>query len=83
MDGTVWLWDATTGREADVHRQATIQITAVAFDRGSQRLAALDARGDIRVWGVPSGELLAHITPEGMKPFALRIFFNAAGLARR
>jgi len=65
MDGTVWLWDASTAREADVHRQATIQTTAVAFDRASQRLAALDARGDFRVWGVPSGELLAHIKPDG------------------
>ena len=71
MDGAVWLWDAATGREADIHRNAISNMRGLAFDRESQRIAACAADGLVRVWDVLTGELLVLITLNGDSPLSV------------
>lgn len=50
-DGTVLVWDATTGREViTLNGHGTANVLALAWSPDGKRLASKDLRGTIRVW---------------------------------
>ena len=63
-DGTVRLWDATTGEEVRVIElqggvEADFGVTGLAIDGDDRRLAAGTTLGEVRVFDLASGRLLA------------------------
>lgn len=71
LDGTVWLWDATTGREADIRRNPVSRVLGVAFSPDSTRYAAASEDGQVRMWDVATGELLITISLDGDSPLCV------------
>jgi eukaryotic-like serine/threonine-protein kinase len=65
-DGTVRLWDPSTGEQRLLLRGLSRPIRALAFGRGGALLAAVDEASAVRVWAMPAGEeLLALQGPWG------------------
>jgi WD40 repeat protein/serine/threonine protein kinase/DNA-binding XRE family transcriptional regulator len=55
-DGTVKIWDASTGNEiVSLQASAFRGVNGVAFSPDGTLLASADADSTIRIWGVPSG----------------------------
>jgi WD40 repeat protein len=58
-DGTVRLWDATTGEEQMVLIGHTASVVDVTFGPEGRRLASVSLDGTMRVWAVDIDDLLA------------------------
>jgi WD40 repeat protein/serine/threonine protein kinase len=57
-DGTVSLWDATTGRELRTLRGHEGAVEAIAIDRGGRRLASAGEDKTVRIWDPATGDQL-------------------------
>jgi WD40 repeat protein len=60
-DGTVQVWDATTGRELHVYQGHSRFISGVAFSADGRRLAVtsrVNAQGEIKVWDTTTGAIV-------------------------
>ena len=54
-DGTIRLWDPTTGREQGLLRGHTGAVHALAFAANKQWLVSGSADGTVRIWVLPQG----------------------------
>lgn len=66
-DGTVRVWDATSGMELlnVTHKSWLNEADGVAFSPDGHRLATASRDGTARVWDATSGQQLATVTHTG------------------
>ena len=60
-DGTLRLWDLTTGKESEQLAGAEGTCTCVAFAPDGRELAAGNARGELLLWELPAGRLKRRV----------------------
>jgi WD40 repeat protein len=78
-DGTVRLWDATTGEEELVLVGHSAEVTAVAFSPDGTRLASVSFDGILRVWALDIDDLLdiaRHSVTRGITDEECRIYIK-------
>ena len=63
-DGTVRLWDCSTGKERLAVRAALGEVTALAYSPDGARLVAAGAEGKIRLWEASGGREIGRIGGE-------------------
>jgi WD40 repeat protein/serine/threonine protein kinase len=76
-DGTVKLWDASTGRELFTFREHTAIVSAVAFSPGGHRVASGSWDGNVLIWNVANGQVIA--TLPGQASFVYDVAFSPGG----
>jgi eukaryotic-like serine/threonine-protein kinase len=65
VDGTVHVWDTTSGREVHVFRGHKSEVRSVAFNSDGGRVAACAADGTIKIWDSRTGRLIDELAHPG------------------
>ncbi|HEY7417515.1 MAG TPA: serine/threonine-protein kinase, partial [Ktedonobacteraceae bacterium] len=58
VDGTVQIWDATTGKTILTYRVHAISVTAVAWSPDSKHIVSGSDNGTIQIWDAVTGETI-------------------------
>jgi len=65
LDGTLSLWNLTTGKPGTVLKEHAGSISNISFSPNGILLASSSSKGELFVWDVNSGKQLAKLTVEG------------------
>lgn len=57
-DGSVWIWDASTGKTVRNFKSSTNSIWSLSFDPTSKSLAVADGNGEIHIHNANNGKLI-------------------------
>ncbi len=76
-DGSVWLWEKSTGKCLWVRKEHTECVQQVAFCPCGKRIASASCDGTVRLWEAETGNCLRVIEGQGGKVFS--VTFNPDG----
>jgi len=65
VDGTVHVWDTTSGREVHVFRGLKSEVCSVAFNSDGGRVAACAVDGTIKIWDSDTGRIVDGVAHPG------------------
>ncbi|MGP0059867.1 MAG: caspase family protein [Beijerinckiaceae bacterium] len=77
QDGTVLLWDVTSGRELRALNGRSLSVQSVTFSQDGSKLAAGTVNGTIKLWDVTSGRELP--APSNHSGFVTSVAFSRDG----
>ncbi|MEU0870277.1 TIR domain-containing protein [Nocardia brasiliensis] len=80
-DGAVGIWDAVTGESRRILHGHSEWPWPVELNRAGNLLATGDAQGMLRLWSLPSGDLLHECAPEGRRELIYSLAFHDGVLA--
>ncbi|QIS04843.1 TIR domain-containing protein [Nocardia brasiliensis] len=75
-DGAVGIWDAVTGESRRVLHGHSEWPWPVELNRAGDLLATGDARGMLRLWSLPSGDLLHECAPAAGRELIYSLAFH-------
>jgi RNA polymerase sigma factor (sigma-70 family) len=87
-DGTVWLWEAATGKKIRILRESQVWVVSVAFSPDGTLLACRGEGNGVGLWQVSTGKLVRRFaqgpskTPasrSGSDTWAFRLAFSSDG----
>jgi len=76
-DGTVRLWDASTGREIFTFREHAAIVSAVAFSPDRRHVASGSWDGNVLIWNFANGQVTATLS--GRAGFVYDVAFSFDG----
>jgi WD40 repeat protein len=78
QDGSVWLWERSTGKCLWTRKEHTECVQQVAFCPCGNRIASASLDGTVRIWDAETGNCLRVIEGQGGKVFS--VAFSPDGL---
>lgn len=80
-DGSVWLWERSTGKCLWMKKEHTDCVQQVAFCPCGKRIASASCDGTVRIWDTETGNCLRIIEGKGGKVFSVAFSPNSNVLA--
>jgi WD40 repeat protein len=78
-DGTVRIWDVSTGEPRAVFTEQGVPVTSATFSPDGLRVAVGDLHGSICEWDISTGLKVARIPPDDSKIFGLAHYNSRDG----